>query len=377
MKLQSWGIQKISIPFVERFQHSLTTRSTTASIVVAVETENGLRGYGECAPREYVTGESIAESVINLQKILTCLPGIQFNDLGEISSYLGQLHTFLPNSDECHLNARCALELALLDAFGKENRISIANLLGKPAREEAFYSGVVSGENPKKVEKILAKMKAIGFRQIKLKVGQNIKTDLKNIDLIRTILGDDVEIRVDANAAWQLPEAIEHIKILCQNDVRMIEQPLPADHRDDYPELVKAVADEAHIIIDESVCSIADAKWFIENRGAGGFNLKIAKLGGLLNSLKIYRMARENGLHCQLGCHVGETSILTAAGMIFTSLAKSLTAVEGAYGHHLLTFDVIDIPLQFGIGGLVNVNKLLMAPGLGIDINPETLIACS
>ena len=373
MKLENVTIRKISIPFVAAFQHSLATRNTTESIILEVVTDKGIKGYGECTPRNYVTGETISDTMANLQHITPFLKRLELTEPGELLAWLDNFESNIPDLPQNFANARCAVELALLDALGKALNQPVIEFFGKPMRDEFSYSGIVSSESPAKVEKLLYKIKMVGFKQIKLKVGQDLDNDLANLNLARSILGPEVEIRIDVNAAWNLDQALEAIPQFIRNGVRIIEQPLPAECRDDYPKLMNVFGEDAHIIVDESVCTFSNAAWFIENRAAAGFNLKIAKHGGLLNTLKIYRLAQENGLSCQLGCHVGETSILTAAGIIFSGMAENLVAVEGGYGKHLLEHDVVKNPLQFGSRGKGCTCEISSSSGLGIQISESLL----
>ena len=75
--------------------------------------------------------------------------------------------------------------------------------------------------------------------------------------------------------------------------------------------------------------------------------LSFPKNGGFWNSLSLYELIQENGLSCQLGAHFGETSILTATGLLLASKAPALTAIEGGYGDYLLEKDIIPTSIKF------------------------------
>ncbi len=372
MKIASASIRTINIPFISAFQHSLASRNETESIILEVVTDSGISGFGECTPRNYVTGETIASTIAKLQEIIPHLMELEFTDPIGLLAWLDEFESNFRNLSKS-VNAVCAMELAMLDALGKELNKPIVEFFDRPRKDQIFYSGVIASGTPETTKKILPKIKSLGFRQIKVKIGKNLQRDIENIQMVRAFLGSGVEIRVDANAAWNLEQAVENIKTLSGHGVRIIEQPLPKEQRDDYPRLMAEFNSDISIIIDESISTVADATWFIENRGAAGFNLKISKHGGLLNSLKIYRLAQENGLSCRLGCHVGETSLLTAAGMVFTGIAENLMAYEGAFGSHLLEYDITENPLQFRHKGKMNLADLRHTPGLGIQISPALL----
>lgn len=220
-------------------------------------------------------------------------------------------------------------------------------------------------------------MQKIGFKQVKIKVGKDLDSDLERVKMSQSILGENVELRIDANGAWRTQEAVENIKRYTDCGVCSVEQPLAVDQKNDYPALMERVDASIDVILDESICTLEDARWFIQNEAASGFNLKISKLGGLRNTLAIYQLASENGFKCQLGCHVGETSILTAAGRILAGLTKKLSAYEGAYGNLLLDHDIVEHPLQFSHRGKYDLMDLSTSSGLGIRIEPSLLSTAS
>lgn len=374
MKLIDFCVREISIPFVMDFKHALAARTRTSAVLFEIITDEGIHGYGEGTPREYVTGESIRSTLISLKEIAEKLIGFELDLTHKVIEQLEALTHTLFNGNENTPSAKCAVELALLDVIRKTQGKPALEFLGIQKTTTICYSGVISDESLVVTEKILAKIKAFGFQQVKVKVGNDIEADRQKLDLVRSVLGDDIQLRIDANSTWNLEEAIIKINRY-HNDygVNIVEQPISAEHRNDYPILLKKIDSRVKIILDESICTFDDALWFIENKGATGFNLKISKLGGLLNTLKIYQLACENGFVCQLGCHVGETSILTAAGQIFAGLAGELIAYEGAYGNFLLTYDVVDRPLQFGHHGEYSLDNLKTAPGIGIEINSSLL----
>ena len=96
-------------------------------------------------------------------------------------------------------------------------------------------------------------------------------------------------------------------------------------------------------------------------RGGGGacrgregyrlFNLRVSKLGGLTAAHRVARIAGENGVRLQVGCQVGESSLLSAAGRLLGATLPEIEALEGSYGTRLLESDVTDEPFEFGQGG--------------------------
>jgi muconate cycloisomerase len=121
---------------------------------------------------------------------------------------------------------------------------------------------------------------------------------------------------------------------------------------------------------DESLVTVDDAMALVEQQAASWFNIRISKNGGLIPSLQLAMAARHHGITCQLGCMVGETSVLSAAGRWFLQLVPDIRFAEGSYGRFLLKDDVVAKPLRFGLGGRW---RPMTGPGLGVQVDPESL----
>ena len=108
----------------------------------------------------------------------------------------------------------------------------------------------------------------------------------------------------------------------------------------------------------------------IEERSVDYFNLRISKCGGLFNTLAIAQLAQSAKIGLQVGCQVGETAILSAAGRHFAAHLKYVRFIEGSYGTHLLTEDISKEDITFGVGGKASILK---GVGLGIKVQEHLL----
>jgi muconate cycloisomerase len=123
-------------------------------------------------------------------------------------------------------------------------------------------------------------------------------------------------------------------------------------------------------MLDESLCGMVDA----ERAAAGGlcdlFNLRLSKCGGFIATLRLTQFAARHGLACQLGCQVGETAILSAAGRHFAASVGGLRYLEGSYDRHLVREALGTRDITFGWGGKA---PALPGPGLGVTVDPAAL----
>ncbi len=350
----------VELPFKKAFSHALYTRTSSDSIFVKVCLEDGITGYGESLPRKYVTGETTMEAGKTLLK--DCLPaliGAEFASLGEVSGRLDQCDTLKGA-------AKCAVEVALMDAVGKQLDVSISTLLGGDKRDSVFYSGVMSAGSVKKAAIDAIKFKVYGFKQIKVKVG--LDNDLERLNVIRCILGKRVDIRVDANCAWTARTAIDKINSMRKFGISAVEQPVVREDLEGL-KMVTAAVPEA-IVVDESLCTINDAENLSKEKACDMFNIRLSKCGGLTNSLRIAEIARNNSIRCQLGCQAGESGVLSAVGRHFACALKDIEYAEGSYGTFLLKEDVTVEDMTFKRMGLAGE---IYGPGVGVRVSDSVL----
>jgi muconate cycloisomerase len=350
----------INIPFKTSIDHNLKKRRRSESIVVEIRTTCGFVGYGEGAPRKYVTGETMTTLIEQGSNLLAQLQGVAFERLADIRAIVRSFTGSFPA-------LAAAVEIALLDIWGQMNRCSLGKVFQSNKVFTPVYSAVVPFLSLQKLNKWLDLVEAVGFQQLKLKVGHD--NDEAYLALIRKRLGSEVEIRLDANRAWSFEEAIQKIKALEQYTISSLEEPLTKEALERLPDLSDRI--NTPILLDESVCNMEQAVYYAQQIAASKlrFNLKISKMGGLLNTAAIHAFATQHGILCQLGCNVGETAILSAAGRLFAQ-HHSLIALEGAYAPFFMEDDIGETAISFGVQG---IGKPLTSNGLGIKINRQKL----
>ena len=370
-RISGFEIFAVDLPFKLSFKHSAAERVTSSSIFLKCTTDSGDSGFGECLPREYVTGES-QEGVFSmlLDDILPRLIDKEFQSMHDVQDFLWNCDGKTPgwiDQSTPQTTAWCALDLALLDAFGKYfgNQILESERLSPPP--EFRYSGVLSADKGLALAKSALKQRLFGIGQIKLKVSGT--DDIAVVKFLQRLLGKRIDLRVDANMGWSYEEAMEAIKGMAECGVQSYEQPLAAEDLDSMTRLVSQSG--VRIMADESFRDRASLEQLIRQRACTGVNVRISKCGGLVASFKRAQEALSAGLNVQLGCQVGESSLLSAAQLILAACVQPVQYFEGCFGLHLLREDPSVPILQFGYGG--KPPKLDGRPGLGVQVNETAL----
>ncbi|MEE3285200.1 MAG: enolase C-terminal domain-like protein, partial [Planctomycetota bacterium] len=281
MRISDLTAWHVLIPLKTTVRHASHTRTATDSIVIRCRLEDGSEGWGEGLPREYVTGETIETALAQLEATdLVAQLGEPFHDLESVIKACRGLELSAPES--CGLSAvsgnrdcfghsvRCALELAILDAATRWADVSFSRItelfapaMGiRAASERARYSLAFTPTSRWKIRVRGWLLRMFGFHQAKVKVGVADVDDHSLLSLVRRTVGPGVDLRLDANEAWSCEEVVQKMAPLLSFGVSSLEQPVP------HAEVsgLAAVRQELDvpIMLDESLCSLSDARRAIE-----------------------------------------------------------------------------------------------------------------
>jgi L-Ala-D/L-Glu epimerase len=376
-ELTAWIIH---VPLRREIKHASATRRESENLLVRCRLEDGTEGWGEGVPRAYVTGET-AEGALE-QLSATPLGDQLGRPCGSWPDVIELCSAFQPRCDkedprDHHSNAlRCAVELSMLDAYGR--------LFGQPvrevvrcyeparelylSREQVRYSTTITAEDPGRERLNALKMRVYGFQQCKVKVGVAGADDAARLRRIRFWIGRRMDLRLDANEAWRADEVIDRLTPLLRHNVSCVEQPVAHEEVDALAALRPKLT--APIMLDESLTSLPDAEAAVRQGTCDLFNIRLSKCGGFINSLRLAVLAHAAGLGYQLGCHPGESGVLSAAGRQWATAVRGIRYLEGSYDRHLLRERLTREDITFGYGGRA---PALPGPGLGITIEPRVL----
>ncbi len=372
-------IYRLGVPFRRKFAHATAIRSVSDNVIVSLELGNGRIGFGETLAREYVTGESQESVISDLQNVyVPILENIRPGGFGEVLEFLEKLP--LSDGDKPLYAARCAVELALIDVYGKyfnRNPERFAGWIDQPFWEppggaaDRGYSGIIGSSSPKNAAWMARLMKWWGVRDFKVKVGdtqefERLQAVLRVISpLLKTQRGT---IRVDANGAWQPEELADKIDRLEELGTMYLEQATASEFDDSWRSVQHNSG--VNLIADESLVSMHDAERLTKEYSVGIFNIRLAKNGGLLPSLRLAAFAYSKGIAVQVGCMVGETGILTAGGQWLANILPEIIFAEGGYGQLLLKGDIVKKPAKFNYRGRI---PRPTGPGLGFEVDMKKL----
>lgn len=325
--------------------------TTKQHIIVRIVDTDGISGYGEACPLPDFSGETHDVIKIMIDKYYS--PILINKDPFDLEVIHKELNSKYPANN----TAKAAIDIALYDLLGKIMNIPVYKLLGGLYRHHVDLTATIGIGEPEYVSKKVEEYVDQGIKAVKLKVGLDEKRDIEVVKQVRDRFGDSLIIRIDANAGYSLKSAMKVLRDIERWDIDCAEQPIAGWDHEGLSLLRKSVS--IPIMVDESLCTIADAVTLIRREAADQFGIKLIKHGGIFNAKKITILAEANGIDCVI-ISPWETQIGQAAGV---HLALSSPNFKGP--HDLGTKELKNDPTT----GLEESNGIIKRPkgsGLGI-----------
>jgi muconate cycloisomerase len=345
-------------------------------VIVRVHTDEGVDGLGESTVlKEWggdhgrYFGESPELTVAIIDGVLG--PALVGTDPFEIE----RAHREMDLAVKGYPYAKTALDEALHDIKGKALGVPVYELLGGLWRREIPIAHSLGWME---IDEALAEAKAAvdeGIRTIKIKVARSDDYDVTIVREVRGLVGEDVDIVVDANQGWPTPKhAIAVLRRMEEHRIRYAEQPVEGISR--MARVARAV--DVPIMADESAWTPQDVLEIVDRGAADMISLYTTKPGGLFNAKKVAAVAEAAGLPLNVnGSHetgvgnaanlhlVASTAAVTEAGVfpVTTIEGKEPTTMAGK----MYLDDIVAEPFEYRDGNLI----VPSAPGLGISLDED------
>jgi L-alanine-DL-glutamate epimerase-like enolase superfamily enzyme len=332
VRILSVTTEPLQVPLVDPFVIATARVDVTPSVLVRVEVEGRagpVAGIGEAACLPPVTRETPADVHAALRALAPALVGRAL-PAPTAEGFAALLDGALDASPV----ARAGLQVALLDAVARAEGRHLVSLLDPDVPlPRRLVSDVTLPILPVDRMVVLAEgWRARGFRTFKVKVGHDLEKDRAALLAVSGRV-PDARFRLDANAGFLPGEATSLLKACLDAGLRVecFEQPCAREDLDGL-EAVQASVPGVPVIADESLRGPEDLEAILARGGRiGGVNLKIVKLGGILEALAIGRRARAAGLHVMVGGMVETRLGMSAAACLAACLDEVLGDLDTAW----------------------------------------------
>ena len=360
MRVRRVELRQIGIPLLHPFETSLGRTTERHIILVRIEDEGGIEGWGECVADEnpYYSEEWTESAWTILDRFLAPLiaqtPFQRAEDVDGIFAHI-----------RGNRMAKAAIETACWDLEARRRNMPLWKVLGGTRAE--VTSGVSIGLQSSidvLLEKIDRELTA-GYQRIKIKIKP--KHDLELVKAVREKF-PRIKLMVDANSAYRLGDA-PLLRALDAYDLMMIEQPLANDDLADHARLQKQLA--TPVCLDESIRSSADARFAIELGACRVVNIKLGRVGGHTEARRVEKVCRQNEVPVWSGGML-EAGIGRAHNIAMSTLAGFLLPGDVSASARYWEEDIIDPPVVVTSRGTIVPPS---GPGIGFRVKRDRIEA--
>lgn len=325
VRVECWSVE---LPLREPYTIAYESVERVTNIFLRLVTNRRIAGHGCAAPDRAVTGEtpeSVTRCILEIVE-----PVLRGTDPLRRMRILEQLAEPLGEQP----SARAAVDMALHDLLGRAAGIPLWKLLGgfRDRMRTSVTIGIL-GE-----EETLARARewtARGFRALKLKGGRDVDSDIARVRRVREAVGEGIELRFDANQGYTVADSLRFVEETRAARLELLEQPTPGAQFADLEQVTQMVP--LPVMADESLKTLRDAFRLARGELVDMVNIKLMKVGGIVEALRINSVARAAGLEVMLGC-VDEAALAIAAGLS-VALARPNVAYADLDGHLALVGD--------------------------------------
>ena len=317
MKITRVEADIVELAMEEPYEIAYGSVSRVQNILVRVYTSQGEVGFGVASPERPVTGEAVVPAHGMVAEVAPLLVGLDPLCPARVMAKIKKPLAAWPS-------IRSAVDMAIYDILGKVAQLPVYKLLGGFRRHimTSMTLGIMDEE--KTVRAAVAHV-AAGFRALKIKGGKDVDEDIAKTLRIRDAVGKQIALRFDANQGYTVEEAVKYVTSTRQAKVEILEQPTPKTEMDLLGDVTRRVP--VPVMADESLLNMRDAFRLAKRGLADMVNIKLMKVGGLLEASAISAVARAARMEVMVGC-MDEMALGIAAGLAFACASPDVVYAD-------------------------------------------------
>ena len=353
MKIVSANLYKINLPLLSVVKTSYGEMSNKNFILVELENEAGIHGYGECSAFSipFYTEEFRDGAYELLKKQL--IPLLLKEEI-KSPEQIQDLYSGIKRNNM----AKSVIDNAIWDLFAQTENLSLANYIG--GTKKSIQSGISIGiqNSPSKLIHIIKQALNDGYERIKVKIKPG--KDYEYLKFIRQHF-PSICLMADANCAYSLKD-IDLFKKMDELNLLMIEQPLEPGDLIHHAKLQSGI--KTPICLDESINSLSDAEAMLELGSGKIINIKVSKVGGITSAKEIQNFAMKNNIQCWCG-GMYSSGVARAVDVAIATLPGYTLPNDISASNHYFSNDIISPGIELKNGNIEVPTKV----GLGVNLN--------
>ncbi len=349
--IQDIRLQTVKRPLKSPFKSVLQQVNEREVIIVSVADDSGQIGYGECVAFEtpWYTEETITSCRFVLAHVL--LPLLVNKTIDHPSEVWEQFQSVKGNR-----MAKAAVEMAVWDLFAKLQQQPLWRFVGGSSK--AISSGIVVAADPSQIEDKVDQASQAGYKRIKIKIHPNTDpTMLKSI--VNTY--PELLFFADANGSFNSAN-LDRLKEFDEVGFTLIEQPFGEREWTLHAQAKAQLLTK--ICLDESIASVEDVQQMIDTKAGDIVVLKMSRLGGWTETLKVVELCREHSIGMWVGGMI-EFGVSKAHNLALASLAGIDYPGDFSASTHFWEKDIIE-PEIFVDNGEIQLSQLT---GIGYKVD--------
>ncbi len=299
MKIVKVEVFPVMVPLKRAAESAHGSVTQQGSVVTRITAGGGEYGIGGIEPLPGYDEESMEEVVATVQRQLT--PLLLGEDPRRIRRIVDRMDAAVPR----HLGSKAGVEMALFDLLARTLGVPVHALFGGRVKDEIALNGWLGIINPDKAKQETQEMLDRGFRSLKVKIDADVSGGRKRVEAVKSVAGDRMQIRVDANESLNLAQAKETVRALEPFHIEYLEQPMPREKFEDFIELAKF--SPVKLMADESIYDLKTLLQILKSGAAQFVKVKVQKMGGFLKTYQAVQVAEAFGVPVILGHGFGLT----------------------------------------------------------------------
>jgi D-galactarolactone cycloisomerase len=336
-------------------------RSSRATTLVQVATDERISGYGSCSGN----GE-LVEFIIGkiLKPLLLEMDPTAIDEFWDRCYVRGGHKEF--GTRGVGVVALSGIDMALWDIRGKVKGVPLYELLGGKCRDRVpVYATALYPEEPPKVARKATALAQQGFQGVKIKVGFDVAQDIQIVRAVREELGREFVLMTDANQGYSIDVALRAAEAFAEYGAYWLEEPLFTEDIAGHATLRErgrvpiAVGENLHMCYAFENFVVRDAADFLQP--------DVARAGGITEIRKIAALAAKHDL--QLSLHTWGDGVALAASLHLSAALRECDVMELDYTYNPLRSELLKNPVEVENGFMTPPDR----PGLGVELDPAAL----
>ncbi|WP_151446751.1 mandelate racemase/muconate lactonizing enzyme family protein [Lacisediminimonas profundi] len=337
---------------------STTKRDT---IIVRVQTSDGITGYGESHPGR---GPGAVSNLIN-STLAPMLIGMEATDTTGVWQRVHRMQLSSHGQGAAAAMGLSGIDMALWDIRGKAANMPLYKLLGGSKRRMPAYAGGIALGFQEKESLADEAQRYVeqGYKALKLRIGDTARADIERVVHVRKQLGDDIDILTDANTAYTIADVRRVFPVLAEINAGWLEEPFACNDFASY-RAAAAITPLVPIAAGENHFTRFEFAQMLEAGAVQVWQPDLSKTGGITEGLRIAAIA--SAWRIPLHAHSSATGINHAATLHFLAATENAGYFESCVSEYNPLRDMFGTVYEIGADGCVEPPD---RPGLGVDVD--------